>query len=169
MATEEEGGGSVRADATERTCSQCRATKPLSEYYVMRGNLKRYDCIDCTKRRLGSYRDQEGMRETSAARSRAWYSLNREKARDTKLRKNYGITLAQYNCLVEEQRGLCAICLKPESNPGIPLSVDHCHTTGAVRGLLCKKCNVGLGALSDNPALLRRAAKYLESQIRGVA
>lgn len=78
----------------------------------------------------------------------------------------YGITVDDYNALLEEQGEVCAICRRPEhvvSRGKLkPLSVDHDHATGRVRGILCHECNVGLGKFGDVPELLRVAADYLE-------
>lgn len=61
---------------------------------------------------------------------------------DSKMRRKYGITPTAYLALVEEQRGLCKICNRDVTRT---LAIDHCHKTGAVRGLLCNKCNAFLG------------------------
>lgn len=79
--------------------------------------------------------------------------------RSVELMRRYGITLEEYNDLFDRQRGVCAICDEPSRRR---LSVDHCHITKQVRGLLCDHCNLGLGKFKDNTFLLRRAAKYLE-------
>jgi len=62
--------------------------------------------------------------------------------------------------LIAEQVGICPICLKPK-----PEHVDHDHATGAVRGVLCFTCNAALGQLRDDPAILRRAFRYLEGDM----
>lgn len=83
------------------------------------------------------------------------------------LQKVYGISLQEYNALLEQQHGVCAICEKPETQTHkktkaiMNLSVDHDHTTGHVRGLLCKKCNMALGLFQDSRDLLQNADKYL--------
>lgn len=64
--------------------------------------------------------------------------------------------------MVEEQKGLCAICEKPLPD-GKARHVDHCHTTGYVRAVLCHKCNLGIGHLNDDLPLVRKAADYLEA------
>lgn len=75
----------------------------------------------------------------------------------------YGITAAQYEQMLAEQGGKCAICGTKEEGRGYEwLHVDHDHATGAVRGLLCALCNFGLGKFKDNPDWLRRAAEYVE-------
>lgn len=86
---------------------------------------------------------------------------DKDKAADLRLRRTYGISLEQYNKVFEYQKKACAICKTPHV-PGKPrLSVDHCHTTGELRGLLCWGCNRKIGAFNDNVALLKAAALYL--------
>ncbi len=86
---------------------------------------------------------------------------------DYSLRRNYGINYGDYSRMLGEQNGLCAICGKPASG-GIKsaarLHVDHDHATGAVRGLLCSRCNQGIGYFSDNPELLAAAIAYLNAR-----
>ena len=82
------------------------------------------------------------------------------------LKRDYGITLAEYMDMHEAQGGLCAICGQPETTlkKGQPamLAVDHCHTSGKVRGLLCMSCNLGLGYFKDDEAVLENAIRYLK-------
>lgn len=73
------------------------------------------------------------------------------------------LTYAEYLVRVKKQKGRCAVCRLPESVIGKSLSVDHCHKTGKVRGLLCNACNRALGFFRDNPTSLRRAIVYLRS------
>ena len=77
-----------------------------------------------------------------------------------KLRKKYGISLADYEDMLIRQDSSCKICLTPVS--GRSANVDHCHETGIVRGILCTNCNLGLGSFRDCPWLLRHAVEYLE-------
>lgn len=80
------------------------------------------------------------------------------------IKKMYGITVEDYNRLLGEQRGLCAICMQPETRPNRErLCIDHCHKTGKIRGLLCQKCNSALGYMKDDPATLQRAITYLNN------
>jgi|WetSurMetagenome_2_1015567.scaffolds.fasta_scaffold29842_4 hypothetical protein len=79
-----------------------------------------------------------------------------------------GITIDQYNTMYSDQNGTCAICHNPETRKGhktnIPmrLTIDHCHKTNKVRGLLCHNCNTGIGKLCDDPVRMIRAAKYVK-------
>ena len=76
------------------------------------------------------------------------------------IRKRYGITEDQYNAMMTDQNGVCAICLK-KCSARERLGVDHCHTTKKVRGLLCVKCNNAIGLFNDDPEIARRASEYL--------
>ncbi len=87
--------------------------------------------------------------------------------REKELENKYGITYSEYLSMLESQDGVCSICGRPEKLLGKggctrPLNVDHCHTTGKVRGLLCASCNLALGNLEDSVDYLRAAIKYLE-------
>ena len=101
-----------------------------------------------------------------------WYKRNRGKAlrirRNGNLKRAYGITLEQYEDMLAEQEGLCAICRKPElgrTQYGVKnLAVDHCHKTGKVRGLLCQKCNRAIGQLHDDVESLKRAIEYIQTR-----
>lgn len=92
---------------------------------------------------------------------------NPDLQREANLRAR-GVTLEQYETLWRAQDGKCAICRQPETarQNGVlwRLSVDHSHGDGAIRGLLCTRCNPGLGYFRDDPKLLRLAADYLEAQ-----
>lgn len=85
----------------------------------------------------------------------------RRQVKDANLRRHFGITLERYEEMHAEQGGLCAICARPERIPGRLLAVDHDHESGAVRGLLCRACNSGLGHFEDSLELVQEASAYL--------
>jgi hypothetical protein len=110
---------------------------------------------------------------------RDWYERNRPKMVryrwERRLREVYGITVEEYDGMLAAQDGKCAICRKDEADEQrkdcleTHFSVDHCHSTGDVRGLLCNSCNLAIGKFSDDPVLLLRAASYLlKTQIEAV-
>ncbi len=107
-------------------------------------------------------------REKFPVECKAWHKENYRKNRpaflDYKLKKNYGITLLEFESMMSQQKGKCLICDKDMdgSTKGLRPSVDHCHSTGKVRGLLCNICNLAIGQLKDSSLLLRRAADYLD-------
>lgn len=87
-----------------------------------------------------------------------------EVARGWNLKRLYGIGVAEYEAMFTSQGGVCAICGNPPSGNGsrqVHLHVDHDHSSGKIRQLLCHKCNMGLGAFGDDVDLLRAAVEYL--------
>lgn len=95
------------------------------------------------------------------------YKHGRSKTKDyyneLAIKQNYGIEYADYLAMMEAQENKCAICGESPRNDGRKkrLNIDHCHTTGAVRGLLCNACNRGLGFFRDNRDTLQNAINYL--------
>lgn len=86
--------------------------------------------------------------------------------------KRFGLTIETFEQLRVAQHDVCAICGEPEtaraSKAGIPklLSVDHSHSTGHVRGLLCQSCNIGIGCFKDDILRLQSAISYLQKHLR---
>lgn len=99
-----------------------------------------------------------------------WRLNNRQKFLDglknCELKRDYNITLTEYNNLLKKQDYTCAICRQVEirkiDNKLVVLSVDHNHKTGKIRGLLCSNCNNGLGRFRDNINTLQNAIEYLK-------
>lgn len=108
-------------------------------------SLRRRDCVQCATER-----------EKSRERSRRYWT---DEERSKELQGTYGITLSDYEHMLEQQGNACAICGKVPAV--IRLAVDHCHDTKTVRGLLCSNCNMGIGHFKDNVGLLQAAATYL--------
>lgn len=83
-----------------------------------------------------------------------------------KLKHRHGITIEQYDTMLYEQGGACAICGREDAGrEGVnPLYVDHDHNTGVIRGLLCNNCNMGVGYFKDDIELLMSAIRYLQQQ-----
>ena len=87
---------------------------------------------------------------------------------DYYIRSKYGINATQYHAMYARQGGACKVCqryIKPAlsgASRADTAAIDHCHTTGKVRGLLCTQCNTGLGLFKDNPVNLARAIGYLQ-------
>lgn len=132
---------------------------------------------DAQKRSQRRYRAKASTKAKEAANRLKWRAENRERdnanrqrwknenkakvalsARKVALKRKYGLTLEMFNRLLESQGWACAIC----SDAGASLVVDHCHTTGKVRGIICIHCNRIVHARAT-PASLRLAAAYLEA------
>lgn len=109
----------------------------------------------------------EENKEHHREMGRKWAMENPESASLIKLRhrlkKNYGMTLEEYNHMVESCNNQCQICghTPDGSKLDTRLCVDHNHETGEVRGLICRRCNLMLGYAIDNPEILTNAIKYL--------
>lgn len=127
-------------------CRSCKKRKPLSDFKLRRGKPESL-CRDCHNADMRKrYADPEYKR----------------KMRDRVFRKKYGISADEYDAMLVRQHGRCAIC--GTHKPGGPhdcFVVDHDHETGAVRGLLCMDCNLGIGCLKDNIRIVVAAAQYL--------
>jgi hypothetical protein len=143
-----------------RVCGICRLYKNADAFHVNRynGRLHTY-CRECLRKKLRTLPDHNTP----------------EKKRAAHLKRLYGITVADYDALVVAQNGVCAICRQQPNTVRRPkgygrgggdmvgLVVDHDHTTGKVRGLLCINCNRALGYVHDDVALLDATASYLRA------
>lgn len=131
----------------EKICGICRRKKPLDQFHrrARSRDGRQSDCRACYNARAIQWRlDHPGYHQRRLARTPTYF-------RESKLRLMYGITLDDYNRMLEAQDGCCAICHRSETvkrgGETAPLAVDHDHTTGTVRGLLCRNCNMALGNL----------------------
>lgn len=97
---------------------------------------------------------------------RTWRANNLERSRkqsnNNKLLQKYGISSEEKIAMLASQGGQCATCDSRTPNHKNGWSVDHCHATGKVRGILCHGCNIALGLTKDNPHVLRALANYIE-------
>jgi len=116
--------------------------------------------------RSDSLRWYHANKERAQAREKAWRRENRAynlaRKRRFKLLKDFGITVEEYERMLAAQGGVCAICLRDPKTMKRRLNVDHCHTTGKVRGLLCTLCNKGIGYLREDPFIFFSALGYLQ-------
>lgn len=128
-----------------KQCRICKVSKGLRYFDVVQGS-RRHQCRTCRE----DQRKQPGK------------SRSPENTMKYRLNYHYGLTLEQYDQMLIDQGGACKICrTKDDSGPWGRFAVDHCHKTGKVRGLLCAKCNKGLGQFNDDPVLLAAAIAYL--------
>lgn len=101
-------------------------------------------------------------------RNRLQVKIQKEKAKAYALKRIYGISLEEYNELLERQGNSCAVCKRDQSVFGKNLSVDHDHVTGEIRGLLCQHCNHRVVGRHRTPDLLQAAATYLQGPFTGL-
>lgn len=167
-----------------KLCKDCGELKSLSEFSKHPTNKDRHQqkCKKCCAVYQKNWLVTN--RESNLIKQKAWYAANRDKQkvhsaawqkanpekfkqymRKVKLKQRYGLSVEQFDEMVQQQRGQCVIC--GTSEPGNRFNkpgrwyVDHCHATGKVRGLLCAKCNAGLGFFGDDPVRLLKAAEYI--------
>ena len=95
--------------------------------------------------------------------SKEYYNNSKRKVwKNYQLKRDYGITLEQYDERLEQQNYSCLICGSHKDLFSKDLAVDHCHSTGKIRGLLCKNCNTGIGNFKDDVEIMKRAIEYIE-------
>lgn len=128
-------------------------------------------CTKCDRSDVEFFKDaskKDGLRpsckqcDSKYWKSRDWTEKQKQKRVLYSRRhamKQYGMTLEEYDVRFQQQKGLCAICQQPDDKM---LSVDHCHRSGNVRQLLCRRCNLVLGSVNDDVALLYQLISYLE-------
>jgi hypothetical protein len=146
-------------------CRTCGKHKAPSEFYFHKASGRpRAHCKSCTNAQSRAYHkaNPEKRRARYLRAKEADPETLQRKLRATNLRWRFGLTQNDYDAMFTQQGGCCAIC---GSGPkGKHLYIDHDHNTGAIRGLLCNYCNLGLGKFKDNPDTLRKAARYLDAQ-----
>lgn len=158
----------------EKQCSTCKIIKPASEFRKNTGSRDglRSQCRDCIHIKeaaqwQGLKVDPEKYRQHLDRMNQFTYDRYRTdegylKTLDYRLRSKFGITLDDYNQMLDIQNHVCAIC--GGTNGDQRLQVDHDHVTGAIRGLLCRGCNSGLGHFRDSSQLIAAALEYLSGE-----
>lgn len=153
------------------TCKACRKIKmkewALANLEKRAESSRRWRAAHPEKARAAwvNWKARNRRRVVEANRARYEYDKVGWRHRNwvNSLKKQFGITEADYNRMLEEQKGKCKICEGSPTNSKLRhFHVDHDHETGKVRGLLCNECNCALGLLKDSPTLLRRAADHIE-------
>ena len=148
-----------------KTCTKCKTQKPISEFgrdKRGRGGLRAI-CKVCKREEFSAHRAKN--KDKYNEYNKKWYAKpeNAAKVRGYWLGRKFKVSLDDYDRMFAEQNGTCAICGSPDSGGvGPHFSVDHCHTTGKIRGLLCRSCNVGIGNFQDNPETMAAAIEYLK-------
>lgn len=154
-----------------KICNKCKVAKPRSEFYCCRAALDglQYKCKACGE--IWAKANAERIRTRAAARyiansaqvivkTTAWAKANPERVKEYRIKSLYKLSPTDYAAMVVTQAGRCAICNK--DNEGKILCVDHDHVTGTVRGLVCRKCNLGLGCFDDSYTIIVAATAYLK-------
>jgi len=141
-----------------KVCGFCKISKPVTEFYMQRtGHYTSY-CNPCKNASLRTY--YANNKDKYRVYRREWTKANPLHVR----LKRHGITVHELSDLLDEQEGKCGIC-KVEFSDTVEYHIDHDHKTGRIRGLLCERCNVGIGMFGDDPVRLRRAVMFLNGEL----
>ena len=134
--------------AIVKYCGCCNSTLPVEMF--AKNKVKKDGLQErCTPCRAQHHQKTKHLRaKPTADQKRKW------------LMSSYGLSKEEFDAMLKEQNNSCAICGTTEWGRPSP-SIDHCHATGKVRGLLCNNCNRGLGLLKDNTEIIENAIKYL--------
>lgn len=163
----------------EKRCKKCGEVKPLTDFHPASGTRdgRRGECKlchnaakrawygrnrDAVKDNVRRWQQANAERHNANQRRRRLDPSRKRRERDGHLRRKFGISIEQYEAMLEAQGGRCAICRR-EPHPTISLHVDHDHERGHLRGLICFDCNAGLGKFRDRRRLLAAAMRYLDT------
>lgn len=137
-----------------KTCPRCKKEKSITEFQKNRKAKDglQYHCKSC--------RSEIDCRPEKRQQDRERYHANRDAWKNQDTKRKYGISLEEYNKILMTQNGVCAICGEKCSS-GRNLAIDHCHSTGVIRGLLCGNCNLSIGKFKDSISILQNAINYL--------
>lgn len=148
-----------------KSCNICLIEKPLTEFFSNQGRYSRSECKSCQVE--NNRRRREG-KAPLPRKPRTRISKTPEYIRWKNIKRKYKISEQQWKAKLEEQNGVCAICRKPpqeldwRNDTFSPFVVDHNASTGQIRGLLCFKCNAGIGLLLESKTSLANAIGYLK-------
>lgn len=146
----------------KKICSKCKEEKPLNDFYKRNGRSTYgfgtvSQCKECLEKNRKRYPNETPTHqkwvEDQVSKDPNWY-------RRKNLKRFYNITLEQFDDMLKNQNGVCAICKGPPMGKG-SYHVDHYHKTGKIRGLLCHKCNIALGMVQDKIDHLEALITYL--------
>jgi len=134
-----------------KTCNRCLIIKSISDFHKNASGKDGFHthCKTCYNTYYRKYYSKNKMQVM--ARCHNYYLNNKKKyyINNTKrhLKQKYNLTIETFDDYLKQQQNKCAICGKSNKSQLQKFSIDHCHKTGKIRGLLCKKCNTGLGSL----------------------
>lgn len=149
---------------SDYACVKCSNERGIDKLYD--GSLDRYktpekDAVRLKKWRKNNPNKIKAQHERQKPNHKKYYQEHKIRWRELLLKRKYNITLEEYDNMLLNQHKKCAICEIKECLSGKNFAVDDCHETGKIRGLLCVKCNMGIGLLY-NSILLNKALKYIE-------
>lgn len=148
-----------------KICSKCDQDKPISDFHFRKisDNSRFGYCKPCRLAKDAGYRRSNPVLIHRINRKSAKKCVTPERVRNRNLKNRFGLSIDDYNRMLQQQNNCCAICQTTTPRGRFnSFCIDHDHKTGRVRGLLCFKCNLGLGNFNDQTELLLKAKDYLE-------
>lgn len=169
-----------------KICTKCKQTKEEKDFYKRKDGSTASHCKLCFKLKMRENRKNwtpeqklkdkirlnkyiKENKEHVKNKHKEYWDRNKDKSKNNALYRKYGISLSDYQKMFAEQLGVCAICYQAEvatiNNIRKTLSVDHNHTTGKIRGLLCYRCNSALGLLKEDEKLIMSTLFYIKKYL----
>jgi len=141
-------------ERVEKFCSCCRNVLPRAMWTIRGDGAWAGLCKPCNARKAKARRDRQS--------GEVKWKANRK----SRLKTIFGLTLEDYDLILEKQGGVCGVCRREKPGERIyNFAVDHCHSTGKIRGLLCTRCNIAMGGFRDDPEVISRAIDYLQGKM----
>lgn len=151
-----------------KNCARCKSTKEICEFgpHRTRADGLNHYCRECSRiagrKHSAKYQTDADFKKKKLAICAKWRKKNRqainERGKVHQRKRKFGISAEQYNKMLSDQCGLCEICKRKDFRN---LAVDHNHVTGKIRGLLCTRCNIGMGFFEEDVERLLQAQIYL--------
>jgi uncharacterized protein YifE (UPF0438 family) len=151
-----------------KKCCTCNTSFTIDNFYRNKHYVSgySYNCKECDKKAQKIWR--QNNRKKALKLSKNWKDNNQDKVYIAKLKREYNLSIEEFENMFVKQNKKCAICEINIEKPYLAEKfesayVDHCHLTNKVRGLLCQYCNTGIGFFKDNVNFLNQAINYLNT------
>lgn len=157
-----------------KTCSKCNQPGSFYKDKNAAGGFRAV-CKTCDKAKASNWNKanadkhadhEKNYRQSNVdqmkANKKRYYENNSRSVKNSALKYNYGLSIEEFDLMKSNQNNSCNLCKRDESELDRPLCVDHCHTSGKVRSLLCAQCNSALGLIKENIETAKNLLAYLE-------
>lgn len=148
--------GLITKHINGKRCATCGKSKPRTAFTRQKMRNGKYNL---------NFECKECACDRQAKRYQTYTKEQKLHKKDKFLQRTYGITIDDYNIMFNKQEGRCASCGRHQSEFKKSLVVDHRHSDGKVRGLLCSNCNLALGNVKENPEFLEKLANYIRNSV----
>lgn len=155
----------------EKYCPGCKETHSLENFHKSKSRPDGLTswCKTCVKNNGAKWRKNNKERKNEYAKE--YYQENKDRMNVRRIERLYGLSPEEHQRMKDEQGNLCKLCNQPETGTNAmngkiqELCIDHCHDTGKVRGLLCRRCNHLIAALGDTEQSIERVFHYMKGEL----